>query len=205
MKTLFLLLAAATAEPAAEFDPANVDLVDALTCHLEAPAYNGFAMALASGGADAPDAKRGWRKLKTDNPYMIEYQLPTPITLAGHYTTSHIGFTASGVVGFLDQPDPAVIAGPEGIANAMDANPLLDSLAASGKASRAEIEKQVIFRKFMGQKLVVDRQTPPAPGESFGMHTTIAHEISNVSTAPGKTLYGCSYQMVPTDKDGKPL
>ncbi|WP_068082821.1 hypothetical protein [Novosphingobium rosa] len=205
MKPLFLLLAAVTADPAEDFNADSVDLVDALTCRLEAPAYNGFAMALASGGADAPDAKRGWRKLKTDNPYMIEYQLPAPITLAGHYATSHIGFTANGVVGFLDQPDPSVIAKPEGIANAMDPEPLIRSLTASGKVTRAQIEKEITFHKFMGQKVVVDSQTPPAPGESFGMHKRITHEISNVSTAPGKTLYGCSYQIEPTDKDGKPL
>jgi hypothetical protein len=205
MKTLFLLLAAATADPSTDFTPESVDLVDALTCHLEAPAYNGFAMALASGGPDAPDTKRGWRKLKTDNPYMIEYQLPAPITLAGHYTTSHIGFTASGVVGFLDQPDPSVIARAEGIANAMDPEPLIQSLLASGKVTREQVEKEITFHKFMGQKVVVDSQTPPAAGESFGMHTKITHEISNVSTAPGKTLYGCSYSIEPTDKDGKPL
>jgi hypothetical protein len=53
--------------------------------------------------------------------------------------------------------------------------------------------------------VVAEHRIPPAAGESFGLHTTITREISNVSTAPGKTLYGCSYSQEITDKDGKPL
>lgn len=205
MTPLLLALALLTADPAPEPDPAAVDVVDAIACKLEAPTYTGFALALASGGPDAPDARHGWRKVDSHNPFMNEYVLPAPITVAGHYSTTHIGFTATGVVAILDQPDPSLIAREEGITNAMDAEPLIDSLVAEGKGSREEIEKKITFRKFLGNKVIAEHKIPPAAGESFGLHTTITREISNVSSAPGKTLYGCSYSQEITDKDGKPL
>jgi hypothetical protein len=96
MKPLLLALAMLAADPAPEPDPAAVDVADAIGCKLDAPTYTGFALALASGGPDAPDAKKGWRKVDSHNPYMNEYALPAPITVAGHYSTTHIGFTASG-------------------------------------------------------------------------------------------------------------
>lgn len=205
MKPLLLALTLLAAEPAPEPDPAAVDVVDAIGCKLEAPTYTGFALALASGGPDAPDARHGWRKIDSGNPFMNEYVLPAPINVAGHYSTTHIGFTASGVVAILDLPDPAAIAHEEGIANTMDSEPLIQSLIAAGKGTREEIEKKLTFRKFLGNKVVAEHRIPPAAGENFGLHTTITREISNVSTAPGKTLYGCSYSQQITDRDGKPL
>jgi hypothetical protein len=33
----------------------------------------------------------------------------------------------------------------------------------------------------------------------------VARSISNATTHPGKTFYGCAYRMEMLDKDGKPL
>ena len=52
-------------------DPGSVNLVDAITCRLDAPTYNSFAMALE--GEQAVASKRHWRKLKSANPFMNEY------------------------------------------------------------------------------------------------------------------------------------
>ena len=61
---LSLLLLAATPASAsgeAKFDPGNVSVVDAINCHVDAPTYNGFAMAV--GGEDNLSSRLGWRKV----------------------------------------------------------------------------------------------------------------------------------------------
>lgn len=186
-----------------EYDPDSVDIVDAIECRLDAPAYNGFALAL--DGEEKIADKRRWVRIDTKNPFMNEYDLPAPITVAGHYRTRRIAFTSSGVLAVLDLADTAAIAREQGIKNAMDPGPLIDAMIASGKATRAEIEAAGKFRKFAGEKVVVDRAELPAAGESFGARTTIARNVSNATTHPGKTFYGCSYRIELIDKDGQPL
>lgn len=195
--------AARAAEAEAEFDPASVDVVDAIECRLDAPAYNGFAMAL--NGEEKLAERKQWRRIKNDNPFLNEYELPAPITLAGHYATQRIAFTSTGVLAVLDLPDPGVLAAELGIANQMSPDPLIEALVAAGKATRAEIEARITFRKFLGEKIVSDRLEPPQDGETFGVHTVISRNVSNVTSHPDKTLYGCSYKVELTDKDGKPL
>jgi hypothetical protein len=136
---------------------------------------------------------------------MNEYDLPTPITVAGHYSTRRIAFTANGVLAVLDLPDPATIAREQKIGNSVDASPLIDAMIASGKATLEEIEAATKSRKFLGEKVLADRTEPPEAGDSFGTHTIISRNISNVSTHPGKTFYGCSYRIDIIGKDGKPL
>jgi hypothetical protein len=201
MIAALFLLAAAAADTTP--DPAQVDLLDAITCRLAAPAYNGFAMAL--DGDENLAAKRGWRKQGSANPFMIEYDLPKPITVAGRYSTSRIGFTADAVVAILDLADPAPLAREEGMVNTLDSNPLIGALVASGKASRDEVESHITFHAFRGEKIVVDQKELPEKGERFGMHTVIVRSIGNATTHPGKAFYGCSYSMEMIDKDGRPL
>lgn len=204
MNALFFLISIAAATPVEDFDPGKVDVLAALACRLDVPDYNGFAIAV-SDDEHALAAKRGWHKVASGNPFMSEYELPDPIVVAGEYRTTRIGFTASGIVAVLDQPDPGVIAAQEGIANQMDPEALIRAIVASGKVTRTEAEKAIVFRKFLGNKVLVDRKVPAADAESFGTHTVIAHEISNATTHPGKTLYGCSYRLELLDAEGKPL
>lgn len=203
---LFAALFAAVPLAAADdpnFDPATVRETDAIECRLDAPSYNGFAFAIS--GEEALAKKRHWRKIDNGNPFLTEYELPAPIQVAGSYSTRRIAFSSNAILAILDLADPGVIAGKQGITNAADAEPLIDELVQSGKASRAEIEKAMPFRKFLGEKVLVDSTELPANGESFGTHMVIARTVSNATSHPGKTLYGCSYQIEPIGKDGKPL
>lgn len=208
--TLFLAVVAAFApgflshQTNSDPDPAAVDVVDAIECKLDAPTYNGFAMAL--NGEEQIAKKRHWVPVKSGNPMLNEYALPAPITVAGTYRTSRVAFTSSGVLAILDLADPAPLAREQGIANAADPKALADSLRESGEAPPPEfLAMMARSNKFLGEKVVVDRVEPPAAGESFGIHTRITRNISTVTSHPGKTLYGCSYRIEPIGKDGKPL
>ena len=209
MKSAFfvLLLAVSPVHAAdVDFDPAKVSLSDALTCKLDVPSYNGFAIAVAEDGGLA--AQRHWVKIKNNNPFLSEYEMPGPIQIAG-YATRRIAFSSSGILAVLDEPNPEVIAKPEGIKNQMDPEPLIASIVAEGKATRAQIDAtmrdEVTFHKFLGEKVIADHTELPQKGESFGAHSKIALSVSNVTSHPGKTLYGCSYTMEMLDSEGKPL
>lgn len=186
-----------------EFDPATVSAVDAINCYLDAPSYNGFALSVEGEGGIA--AVRRWRRIKSGNPFMNEYELPEPIEVTGGYSTRRIAFTSTGILAILDLADPAVLAREEGIANAADPEPLIAALVAEGKATRAQIEGEVDRSKFLGERVMVDETEPATEESGFGTHTVISRNISTVSTHPGKTLYGCSYRIELLDRDGKPL
>jgi len=210
MKSEFVLAALSLAVPLAtppqaaeDYDPNRIEIVDALECRLDAPAYNGFAMAL--NGEEKIADKRRWVRIDTSNPFMNEYELPAPITVARHYSTRRIAFTSSGVLAILDLADPATIAQEQEIKNALDPAPLIEAMVASGKATRAELEAAARSRKFLGEKILVDRTERPTAGESFGTHTIIGRNVSNATTHPGKTFYGCSYRIELIGKDGQPL
>jgi hypothetical protein len=168
---------------------ADVSLVDAINCKLDAAAYNGFLMNFAMDKDFAH--KLGWKKLESDDPSMDMYQLPAPIKIADSYSTHVIGFTPNGIAAILDLADPNVIASKEGIKNTMG-----DSKSAANLNAAAP--------RFIGQRVLVN-QTEPPDDSGFGAHITIAREISNFPSLPGKTLYGCSYQLKVLDRDGNPL
>jgi hypothetical protein len=197
------LLLATAGQAADGVDPDSIDVVDALECRLDAPAYTGFAMAL--NGEEKIADKRHWVRIKTKNPFINEYELPTAIKVAGHYSTRRIAFTSSGVLAILDLDDPTALAREQKIENAVNPDPLIDAMIASGKATPQEIQAATKSGKFLGEKIVVDRTERPSADEMFGAHIIIARNVSNVTTHPGKTLYGCSYRMEMIDKDGKPV
>lgn len=194
---------AASATPSETPGPEQIDIVDAIECRLDAPVYNGFALAL--NGEEKIADERGWVRIRNKNFLMNEYELPAPIVVAGHYSTRRIAFTSSGVLAILDLADPALLAREQGIDNAVDPSPLIEAMIASGKATPREIEAAPRSRKFLGEKILVDRTELPALGESFGARTVIGRNVSNVTTHPGRTLYGCSYRIELIDEHGKPF
>lgn len=203
---LALALLSSTSVRAAEddeFDPADVSVTDAVNCYLDAPTYNAFALSVY--GEDGEAEARGWHRIESDNPFLAEYELPEPIVITGNWTTSRVAFSSSGILAILDETDPSIIAKAEGIANEMDPAPLIDALVASGQVSRREVETEIKFRKFLGQRVLIDETELAKTPEDFGTHTVISRSISNVTSHPGKTLYGCSYRIELLDAQGKPL
>ncbi|NYT42997.1 hypothetical protein HZY97_19645 [Sphingomonas sp. R-74633] len=200
MLSLFALSALALTLPQEASDPSQVREIDAIDCRLSVPEYTGFALAV--DGPEGIARARHWKEVASANPFMREYMLPADIVVAGAYRTRRIAFTADAILAILDVADPETIARGENIKNAMDPAPLLESLGPEG-ARRAEAE--IKFRKFLGERVVKDETEKAGDGEAFGTHMTVTRSISNVTTHPGKTLYGCSYRMEMLDKDGKPL
>lgn len=202
----FFALALATPAPEpgdAENDPASIREIDAIDCRLDVPSYTAFAMAV--GGKDGIARQRHWKKVASRNAFLSEYELPGAIVVGGAYSTRRIAFTASGILAILDVADPAVIARAEQIDNTMSAEPLIDAIVASGAASRAQAEAEIRFRKFLGERILHDHTDRALAGEDFGSHVVVARSVSNATTHPGKTFYGCSYRMEILDKDGSPL
>jgi hypothetical protein len=184
------------------FDPHSVDEKAAIACALSAPEYMGFALSVS--GEDGIAATRGWRKLEGENPFLSEYELPAPIRIMGH-ETRRIAFSGSAIMAVLDVADPGDLARGEGIANSLSAGPLGDALLAWNAARQGNGGKEPAFRKFLGEKVLSD-VTEPAEGDStWGQRTTVTRTISNVTTHPGKTFYGCSYRIELLDRQGNPL
>ncbi|WP_260599462.1 hypothetical protein [Sphingomonas endolithica] len=184
-------------------DPASISEVDAINCRLDVPSYMQFAMAI--GGEQKLAQKRRWKKTTSRNTFMNEYDLPQPIVVAGTYSTRRIAFTGDAILAILDLPDPAVLGRREQVDNAMSAEPLIDALVTSGKMSRSEAEAAIPFRKFLGERIIKDITDPAGKGESYGSRTVVARTISNATTHPGRTFYGCTYRLEMLDEDGTPL
>jgi curli biogenesis system outer membrane secretion channel CsgG len=192
---LFTVLFAATAYAAdeEEFDPITVNVADAINCKLDVPTYNSFVMSLDSD-EDKGAARRGWKKIKGTNAFMDEWQLPVPILVTGTHSTSRVALTSSGMMAVLDLPDPEPLAKAEQIENAADPEALLKALVDEGSMTAAQARQIPRGNKFLGERTLVDSSEFDAKLD-MTFFTTIKRTISNVSTHPGKTLYGCAYKI----------
>jgi hypothetical protein len=191
MLVLFCVSTPLAAQDAADnFDPMTVNIRDALTCKIDAPTYNGFALTL--DGSDKYWKKRGWKKVKSPNLMMSEYQLLAPVEVAPGYTTDRIAFTSSAVLAILDLADPAPLAQAEKIENQMDPQPFFDDLVKEGIATKEQIMAEVKFRKFLGERIVIDKSERDEALQMM-VRTKVSVSLSTVTTHPGKTLYGCAY------------
>ena len=204
---VLLAAAPAAATDGDDFDPAKVEIVDAINCHLDVPSYHRFAWALS--GEEQLATRLAWRQIESPNPFLAEYDLPHPVLVTGTWSTRRIAFSTSGVMAILDLADPAVVAGDEGIVNEVDSDAAVAEIASAaqvaGVATREELEAETPFRKFLGQRVLADVTEPANDADWTGTRTVIARSISNVTSHPGKTLYGCSYRIELLGRDGKPL
>lgn len=222
MSMMPLLLAAVLVVAASEggigeesFDPATVDVSDAINCYLDAPTYNSFALSI--GTNDEISRQRGWKKIDSDNPFLLEFRLPSEIFVTDNWTTDHIAFTSTGIMAVLDLEDPNAIAGQVGVENQIGTDPLIAALvremqAATGEQSADGTSPQEshnkpapVLRKFLGQTVLVDEIGPPFGEDNWRQRTVISRNLSNVSSHPGKTLFGCSYKMELLDSRGERL
>jgi hypothetical protein len=204
-----------------EFDPSDVSITDAINCHIDIPTYNSFALAMF--GEDSVAKSRGWRNIDNENPFLVEYELPEAEWITGRWWTRRVAFTSSGVLAILDLADPSELAADEEISNEADfagpAEGVADAaVSANPEALNAAAQKEAVnppithdhvpaagFTKFMGERVLLDVTEPANDDDSFGTRTIIARSISNVTSHPGKTLYGCSYRIELLDRDGNPL
>jgi hypothetical protein len=184
-----LMLAAMFQQAAAETDPADFPEIDANSCRLDVPGYMRFAMAI--DGEEQLARTWGWKKIASPSSFMAEYDLPKPITVAGSYSTRRIAFTRDAILAVLNVADPAIVARADKIDNSMSAQPMIDAMVASGKVIRAQAKAEFPFRKFLGERIMTD-VTEPAGKDDYGSHMVVARTISNVTTHPAKTLYGCA-------------
>lgn len=170
-----------------EFDPLTVSLEDAINCRLDARTYNGFALNV--GGDDGVAKARKWRRIKTDNPFLNEYQLPAPVSVAG-MRTARIAFSSSGVLAVLDLVDPKPLAKAEQIENQADPAILFKGMGLTSE----QIKAMSGGNKFLGEREIVSKEEKD---EKIGLifTTKVKRSISTVSSHPGKTLYGCSYRI----------
>lgn len=216
-----LLATPAFASDDVEFDPVDVSITDAVNCHIDAPTYNSFALAVV--GEDNLAETWGWRKIDNENPFLAEYELPEAEWITGRWWTRRVAFTSGGIVAILDLADPNELAADEEISNEADFAPTDEDVADAAVSASPEAlnaaarpgaanppitdnhDRAADFIKFLGERVLADVTEPANEDDSFGTRTIIARSISNVASHPGKTLYGCSYRIELLDRDGNPL
>lgn len=139
-----------------------------IECRKEVPDFYALDPLLKDPAAIAA---LGWTALPQVNQFMAEYRLPAPITVYGT-RTDHIAFSGgSSIIGVLDMPDP---------------HPL---------ATRLQLETGVDTpgKALFGKQLRVKDSLDPASGRT--LYQTVILNVSTVSSHPGKTLAGCTYDL----------
>ena len=175
-----------------EAEAAKIDAVEAIGCRVDAGAYIGFAMML--GDIDDGYRSRGWTKVDSHDPFLSEYRLPAPITVAGE-KTSTIVFSGSGIAAVLDVADPAPIALSEKIINSI---PSREEAARMFGLTPEQAKKLPDNHQFRGERVVVDIiQTNLDSNIKYKVR--VVRSITNAKSYPGKTLVGCSYSLKPID------
>lgn len=153
-----------------EFDPETVDAADVISCKIGADDYMGFVMTVTTSDEPGSYQARGWKKVDSGNPFMTQYRLPKPITVYG-YTTSDVAFTSSAMLAVIDLADPAGLAKAQNIENLMPA---------SGR--------------FIGEREISNTSSVDKEA-GFAIKKSVTLNISTVTSHPGKTMIGCSYNM----------
>lgn len=161
---ILAVLAGLAVAKADDYNPASLDLAALITCKVDVPAYNSFALWLT--GEPGAAQKLGWKEVASGNPFLRQYQLPAPVHVFRHETAT-IVFTATGPMA------------------------VLDGIAASDLARELDVPATVSTSdKFLGEKVVTE-STEDTGGISLSTRITL--NVSTVDTHPGKTLAGCSY------------
>lgn len=162
---------AAQAQEAVEFDPATLDLAKLIECRTYAPPqYNALAFWLMEDGGKAARARFGLTETRSANPMLRTYALKAPLTVFGRQTRQ-VAFTSSGLVAVLDEADPHPLARELGVEPAVDTP-----------------------GKFLGERQI-SASSQNDEGTSMVFNSRVALNVSTVTSHPGKTLAGCSYEI----------
>lgn len=187
-----IAVAASPALARVEID-APFDIVGALTCKLNAPAYIGFAMNL--GDDETGYKSLGWVKQQSSTPFLAQYRLPAPIEVAGHQTRT-IVFSGSGIAAVLDIADPASVAAPLGVVNTIMSR---EVAAAALGLTAAQASQLPLVTSFRGERVVSDKMEDGVTAHAR-LRTRIVQLLANDRSYPGKTLLGCSYSIEVTEQ-----
>ncbi|PAT00486.1 MAG: hypothetical protein BSR46_02660 [Candidatus Dactylopiibacterium carminicum] len=163
---LFQSSASWAQEQVRERDPARVDPVRMIECAYDVPTYLDYASVVSKDPQTL-----GLRKLESDNPFLYEYELATPIQVFG-LETRRIAMASGALLAALDDVKPQTI------------------------AERLKIEEPIrddAF-KYMAMR-VVHHTLEQVSGVKETINTVISLEVSTVITHPGKVLAGCSYRV----------
>jgi hypothetical protein len=162
---------AAQAQEPVEFDPATLDLAKLIECRTYAPPqYNALAFWLMEDGGKAARARFGLTETRSANPLLQTYALKAPLSVFGRQTRQ-VAFTSSGLVAVLDEADPHPLARELGV------DPVVDSPG-----------------KFLGERQI-SASSQNDEGTSMIFKSRVALNVSTVTSHPGKTLAGCSYEI----------
>jgi hypothetical protein len=112
----------------------------------------------------------GVSELPSDNPFLREFQLSTPVTVFGR-RTNRIVFTSTGPLAVFDEANPLPLAKQLGVTASIDQP-----------------------NKFLGEKVILSHKDQQANSDTV-LETRILLSVSTVDTHPGKTLAGCSYSI----------
>lgn len=167
----FLLSAPASHAATAEQDPSKIDLAKLIECTTyDVPSYNSFGMWLTGPESAVAMKQFGISELPSNNPFLREFQLATPLSVFGRQT-SRIVFASSGPLAVLDEPDPHPLAKALGVTAAVDQP-----------------------NKFLGAKEILSSKEQLENSDTV-LDTRISLNVSTDDAHPGKTLAGCSYSI----------
>ncbi|TXH83649.1 MAG: hypothetical protein E6Q77_03865 [Rhizobium sp.] len=167
----FLLSAPASHAETAEKDPSKIDLAKLIECTTyDVPSYNEFALWLTGPESATAMKQFGMSELPSDNPFLREFQLSSPVTVFGRQTR-RIVFASTGPLAVLDDADPHPLARQLGVTASVDQP-----------------------NKFLGEKEIVSRKEQQENSDTV-LNTRILLDVSTVDSHPGKTLAGCSYSI----------
>lgn len=167
----FLLSAPASHAETAEQDPSKIDLAKLIECTTyDVPSYNNFALWLTGPDSAAAMKQLGLSELPSDNPFLREFQLSSPVTVFGRQT-ARIVFASTGPLAVLDEADPHPLAKQLGVIASVDQP-----------------------NKFLGEKVVLSQKDQQENSDTV-LETRISLNVSTVDTHPDKTLAGCSYSI----------
>ena len=167
----FLLSSPASHAETAEQDPSKIDLAKLIECTTyDVPSYNNFALWLSGPESTKAMKQLGVSELPSDNPFLREFQLSTPVTVFGR-RTNRIVFTSTGPLAVFDEANPF---------------PLAKQLDVTASIDQPN--------KFLGEKVILSHKDQQANSDTV-LETRILLSVSTADTHPGKTLAGCSYSI----------
>lgn len=169
MRRLLALLPALWLAPALAEDarPQPLDLPALIECRKDVADFIALEPLLHD---QLKAVAQGWRPLPQSNLFLTEFRLNAPIRVFGH-STDHIAFSGDSIIALLDLPDPRPLARQLQLETAIDTP----------------------AKAMFGKELRSSEQRDPDSGAV--LIQSVILNVSNVTSHPGKTLVGCSYNL----------